>query len=89
MSLSLEEALVEAIAEKVTQRIIEKWNSQSDRPKVVPRLLTVCEAGQYLGRSQRSVEHLIADKSLRVVRTGKRVHLDRKDLDYWIEQNKY
>src|SRR6516225_5661384 len=46
-------------------------------------------AAIYLGRSEQSVQHLIFQKELPVVRLGRRVHLDRRDLDRWIEKNKY
>jgi excisionase family DNA binding protein len=56
---------------------------------IVPTLLTVKQAGVYLGRSEQSVQHLIFQNELPVVRVGRRVHLDRRDLDAWIEKNKY
>jgi len=56
---------------------------------VQPLLLTVKQAAVYLGRSEQSVQHLIFQKDVPVVRIGRRVHLDRRDLDVWIEKNKY
>ncbi|HEY1757664.1 MAG TPA: helix-turn-helix domain-containing protein [Bryobacteraceae bacterium] len=56
---------------------------------VQPVLLTVKQAAVYLGRSEQSVQHLVFQKDLPVVRVGRRVHLDRRDLDGWIEKNKY
>jgi len=44
---------------------------------------------RYLGRSEQSVQHLIFQKDLPVVRSGRRVHLHRRDLDDWIEKNTY
>ena len=57
--------------------------------RVQPALLNVKEAAVYLGRSEQSVQHLIFEKEVPVVRVGRRVHLDRRDLDCWIEKNKY
>jgi excisionase family DNA binding protein len=57
--------------------------------RVQPALLSVKDAAIYLGRSEQAVQHLIFQKELPVVRAGRRVHLDRKDLDAWIEKNKY
>ncbi len=57
--------------------------------QVQPALLNVKEAAIYLGRSEQSVQHLIFARELPVVRVGRRVHLDRRDLDGWIEKNKY
>jgi excisionase family DNA binding protein len=54
----------------------------------LPRLLTVKDAAQYIGRSEQAVQHLIHRRELVVVRKGRRVHLDRADLDRWIEANK-
>jgi excisionase family DNA binding protein len=58
-------------------------------PSVQPALLTVKDAAVYLGRSEQAIQHLIFEKQLPVVRFGRRVHLDRKDLDAFIEKNKY
>ena len=57
--------------------------------EVQPVLLDVKQAAVYLGRSEQSVQHLIFEKDLPVVRKGRRVHLHRNDLDAWIEKNKY
>lgn len=57
--------------------------------EVRPVLLDVKQAAVYLGRSEQSVQHLIFEKDLPVVRKGRRVHLHRNDLDAWIEKNKY
>jgi excisionase family DNA binding protein len=56
---------------------------------IQPMLLDVKQAAVYLGRSEQSVQHIIADKGLPVVRHGRRVHLHRPDLDDWIEKNKF
>ncbi|HTU44902.1 MAG TPA: helix-turn-helix domain-containing protein [Bryobacteraceae bacterium] len=58
-------------------------------PQIQPVLLTVKQAALYIGRSEQAVQHLIFEKELPVVRKGRRVHLDRRDLDAWIEKNKY
>jgi excisionase family DNA binding protein len=55
---------------------------------VQPALFSVKQAAVYLGRSEQSVQHLIFQKELPVVRIRRRVHLDRKDLDAFIERNK-
>ena len=57
--------------------------------EVQPVLLDVKQTAVYLGRSEQSVQHLIFEKELPVVRKGRRVHLHRCDLDAWIEKNKY
>ena len=52
------------------------------------RLYTIPEAGIYLGRTDWSVRHLIWGGSLPSVRSGRRVHLDVRDMNAFIEQNK-
>jgi len=80
--------LVEAIADRVVARVrAELFNIGT--PRVQPVLLNVKDAAVYIGRSEQAVQHLIFQMELPVVRIGRRVHLDRRDLDTWIEKNKY
>jgi excisionase family DNA binding protein len=58
------------------------------RGNVQPALFTVKQAAVYLGRSEQAVQHLVFNRELPVVRVGRRVHLDRRDLDAWITKNK-
>ncbi len=78
------EAIVDAVADAVASRILSK--EQGNR--LQPRLLTVAQAGEYLGRTEDAVKHLLADGTLPKVQSDRRVFLDRHDLDRWIEQNK-
>jgi excisionase family DNA binding protein len=55
---------------------------------ITPRLLTIQEAGLYLGRSEWSVRRLIWNGYLPSVRIGGRIHLDKEDMDRLIERNK-
>ena len=80
--------LVAAIAAEVMRLLGPKLASIT--PNVIqPALLDVKQAAIYLGRSEQSVQHLIFEKELPVVRSGRRVHLRRADLDRWIERNTY
>lgn len=83
--------LVSAIAEEVAAKVKSEIASHVEHlvGRVQPALLNVKEAAVYLGRSEQAVQHLIFEKELPVVRVGRRVHLDRRDLDSWIEKNKY
>lgn len=81
------DVLLEAIAREVAAKV--KDCLAVPPPPVQPVLLTVKDAGTYLGRSEQSIQHLIFRRELPVVRVGRRVHLDRRDLDAWIEKNKY
>ena len=60
----------------------------ADSPKVFKRLYNIPEAAQYLGRTSWSVRHLIWSGELPEVRAGKRVQVDIKDMDAFIEMNK-
>lgn len=82
------DGLAKAIADEVATLLrhdIERLSA----PSIQPLLLSVKEAAIYLGRSEQSIQHLIFERELPVVRVGRRVHLDRRDLDVWIEKNKY
>ena len=80
--------LVKAVAGEVVS-LLKVELARLTLPTVQPVLLDVKQAAVYLGRSEQSVQHLIFQKDLPVVRTGRRVHLHKRDLDAWIEQNTY
>ncbi len=82
--------LVGAIAEQVAAQVKSEVLAQlQNPPRIQPVLLSVKDAAVYLGRSEQSIQHLIFAHELPVVRVGRRVHLDRRDLDLWIGKNKY
>ena len=78
---------VTALATEIAARIIPQIEKGNGKQRAA-RLLTVREAAAYIGRSEQAVQHLIFKRELIVVRRGRRVHLDRGDLDQWIEANK-
>jgi excisionase family DNA binding protein len=80
---SLLDALVDRVAERLATRL--PWNGNGGA--IRPRLLTVEQAADYLGRSKAAVQHLVCSKRLPVVRDGHRVFLDVRALDRWIEGN--
>lgn len=55
----------------------------------VKRLISIREAGDYLSRSPWTVAEMVRAGKLPYVRDGKRKLLDLKDLDSWIDGNKY
>jgi excisionase family DNA binding protein len=73
------DALADAIAVRVAARL-----NQSEQP----RLLTVNEAAAYIGRTPKALRHMIATGTIPAVREGSRIHLDRADLDRWVEMRK-
>ena len=79
------EELIDALAERVAVKVAERAESGT---KVKPRLLTVEQAATYLGRTKEAVQHMIFENKLPTVRTDRRVFVDIKDLDGWIEDNK-
>ena len=82
------DGIAKAIAEEVAG-LLRADIARLAEPSVQPALLTVKQAALYLGRSEAAVQHLIFQKDLPVVRVGRRVHLDRRDLDAFIEKHKY
>lgn len=81
-----DDRFVTALATEIVARI----NPQIQRRNgpMPNRLLTVKEAAAYIGRTEQALQHLIHRREITVVRKGRRVHLDRSDLDRWIETNK-
>ena len=83
------DGLIDDLAEKVAVRLrpeLERMGAGSG--SVDRRVLSVPEAATYLGRSETSVRHLIADGVIPTVRIDRRVGLDLGDLDALIERNK-
>ena len=82
------DALLDALAEHIVERLNGRLASPGGNGTIRPRLLTVQEAAAYLGRTKGSIQHVVADGGLPVVRFDRRVFLDIQDLDRWIERNK-
>jgi excisionase family DNA binding protein len=57
--------------------------------KIARRLISVREAAHYLGRTEKSVRHLVGRRKLRSVRADGRVMFDLSDLDDWITMNRH
>ena len=83
------EKLIAILAARVAERIEQRLQELAqDNSKVRPRLLTAAQAAEYLGRSKAALHHLVAKKSVPVVRVGRRTPFDRCDLDVWILKNR-
>jgi excisionase family DNA binding protein len=78
-------AFSDLLAGKVAERLA---SSGREGGKIRKRLLTVEEAAIYLGRTKEAVQHLVAAGKLPTVKSDRRVFLDIRDLDLWIEQSK-
>jgi excisionase family DNA binding protein len=81
------EALVEAVAERVTEKILDRFPANSIKVDD-PLLLTVEQAARKLGRTVPAVEHLIREGRLPVVRFDRRVFIDTRDILSLIERHK-
>jgi excisionase family DNA binding protein len=82
------EALIERMAEKVATRLQNGYQGMA-QGEVRPRLLTVEQSAVYIGRTKEAVQHIIASGKLSTVRSDRRVFIDIRDLDTWIEENKH
>ena len=82
------DVLLDALADRVAERVSDRLNRSSASATMKPRLLTVEQAAAYLGRSKSSVQHMVADRTIPTVRHDRRVFLDIRDLDEWIEHAK-
>jgi hypothetical protein len=83
-------ALLDLLAENLAARLqrLPVAQTQLGAPVVTPRLLTVEQAASYLGRTKASVQHMVVSSSrLPVVKADRRVFLDVRDLDFWINQS--
>lgn len=80
--------IVDRLAAMIAVRVQSRIGVSSGKGRIAARLLTVKEAADYIGRTEQAVQHLIHKRELIVVRRGRRVHLDRADLDRWIDANK-
>ena len=57
-----------------------------DRP--IKRLYSVEDAAEYLGRSVWGVREMLYAGKIPFIKDGRRVLLDIRDMDEWIERNK-
>ena len=69
------------LADKIAERI-------GDTRQRLKRLFTRQEAAEYLGRSVRGLDGLVAKGAVASVRGDSRPMFDVRDLDAWIENNK-
>ena len=82
------DVLIDALAERVAEKLRGDIGNGASTTAVKPRLLTVEQAATYLGRTKEAVQHMVASGKLPTVRSDRRVFVDVVDLDRWIENNK-
>ena len=76
---------VEIPLDVLADKIAERMGGARQRLK---RLFTRQEAAEYLGRSVRGLDGLVAKGAVASVRGDSRPMFDVQDLDAWIENNK-
>jgi excisionase family DNA binding protein len=86
MTTDMVQSLATKLVEEITAQVLAK--TQAPTRGLESRLMTVKEAAHYLARSEQAIRHLVFQRDLPVVRSGRNVRLDRKDLDRWIENSR-
>ncbi len=61
---------------------------KSSLSKPARRLYSIEDASVYLGRSVNGVREMMCQGKIPYIKDGKRVFLDIKDMDTWIERSK-
>ncbi|MBN1458481.1 MAG: helix-turn-helix domain-containing protein [Armatimonadetes bacterium] len=82
------DAFIDTVAERIATRVRAEIANSSSDPSVKPRLLSVKQAAVYLSRTEQAVAHMVSAGKLPAVRGDRRVSIDVRDLDKWIESNK-
>jgi len=82
-------ALALQLVQSITAQVRADLQTSTPRQQAAQkRLFEVQEAGEYIGRTESAMRHMIHQRDIPVVRSGRSVRIDRKDLDIWIENNK-
>ncbi len=68
--------------------LVDEVASRLSGDYILPRLMSVRNAGTYIGRSESGVWGLIRKGELKTVKSDRRTMLDRVDLDLWIAEKK-
>jgi excisionase family DNA binding protein len=82
------EPLIDELANKVAAKVSAQL-ANSSGSGVRPRLLSLEQAANYIGRTLPAVQHMVSEGQVPTVRSDRRVFVDVRDLDEWIEKNKY
>ena len=82
---------LDQLAQAIAGPIIRHLQNENGQ-KIPPRLLTVRQAAEYLGRvgptgepSESAIYHLVHRREIPVVRHGRNLRFDRLQLDRWVE----
>jgi excisionase family DNA binding protein len=80
--------MLQSAIDAIRQQVVAEMKMQAPVPAPQRRLLTAKEAGVYLGRSEAAIRQMIHKKQLPVVRDGRNVRIDVRDLDDRIDDLK-
>ena len=82
------EMMLQSAIDAIRQQVVKEMAAQSPKAAPTRRLLTAAQAGEYLGRSEAAVRQMIFKKQIPVVRDGRNVRIDVRDLDDRIDDLK-
>ncbi len=67
---------------------LEDGKPDQESVALSPRLLSYKDATRYLSVGYSTVRQMVLSGTVPHIKSGRRVLIDREDLDIWIEQNK-
>ena len=82
------EMMLQSAIDAIRQQVVAEMKMQTPVSAPQRRLLTAAQAGEYLGRSEAAVRQMIFKKQIPVVRDGRNVRIDVRDLDDRIDDLK-
>ena len=82
------EAFIKQLADRILARLRPELAQLGNGGAIRPRLLSIKQAAVYLGRSEEAVSHMVSSGKIPAVRGDRRILIDLRDLDRWIESNK-
>jgi excisionase family DNA binding protein len=77
--------MMTAAIDAIRQQMVAEMKMQTPVSALQRRLLTAKEAGVYLGRSEAAIRQMTYKRQLPVVRDGRNVRYDVRDLDARID----
>lgn len=69
--------------DRIADRLAERMEARA--PGIAPRLLTLTETAQYLGRTLDAVKHMATRGAIPVTKLDGRIQIDRQILDQLIK----
>ena len=82
-----EERFLDSLAQKVADRVVEKMVLPTQTS--THRVLSIEQAANYLGRTEKAVRHLISKGIIPATKLDGKIQIDRKQLDQLIDGATY